>query len=93
MTAVEAGLAGFKDEIAKQHSAIEHAFEGSPGTGLRPTVQLHFTSSGLEAEVRYPVALRHAMEIDERITHAILTDSDLTHGGSPAIRLETAAAS
>ncbi len=91
MTAVEAGLADFKDEIAKQHSAIEHAFEGSPGTGLRPTVQLQFTSSGLEALVRYPVALRHAMEIDERVTHAILTDFDLTHAGSPAIRLKTAA--
>ena len=90
MTAVEAGLADFKDEIAKQHSAIEHAFEGNPGTGLRPTVQLQFTSSGLEALVRYPVALRHAMEIDERVTHAILTDFDLTHDGSPAIRLKTA---
>jgi small-conductance mechanosensitive channel len=90
MTAVEAGLADFKDEIAKQHSAIEHAFEGSPGTGLRPTVQLQFTSSGLEALVRYPVALRQAMEIDERVTHAILNDFDLTHAGSPAIRLKTA---
>ncbi len=93
MSAVEAGLADFKDEIAKQHSAIEHAFEATPGMGLRPTVQLHFTSSGLEAVVRYPVALRHAMEIDERVTHAILTDADLTHAGSPAIRLETATAS
>ena len=90
MTAVEAGLADFKDEIAKQHSAIEHAFEGSPGTSLRPTVQLQFTSSGLEALVRYPVALRQAMEIDERVTCAILTDFDLTHAGSPAILLKTA---
>jgi len=90
MTAVEAGLADFKDEIAKQHSAIEHAFEGSPGTGLRPTVQLQFTSSGLEALVRYPVALRQAMEIDERVTHAILNDFDLTHAGSLAVRLKTA---
>jgi small-conductance mechanosensitive channel len=90
MTAVEAGLADFKDEIAKQHSAIEHAFEGSPGTGLQPTVQLQFTSSGLEALVRYPVALRQAMEIDERVTHAILADFDLAHAGSPAIRLKTA---
>ena len=90
MKAVEAGLADFKDEIAKQHSAIEDAFEGSPGTGLQPTVQLQFTSSGLEALVRYPVALRQAMEIDERVTHAILTDFDLTHAGSPAIRLKTA---
>ena len=89
MKAVEAGLADFKDEIAKQHSAIEDAFEGSPGTGLQPTVQLQFTSSGLEALVRYPVALSQAMEIDERVTHAILTDFDLTHTGSPAIRLKT----
>jgi small-conductance mechanosensitive channel len=93
MAAVEGGLADFNDEIAKQHSAIQHAFEGSPGTGLRPTVQLQFTSSGLEALVRYPVALRHAMEIDERVTHAILTDFDLTHAGSPAIRLKTATVS
>jgi len=89
MKAVETGVADFKDEIAKQHSAIEEAFEGSPGTGLQPTVQLQFTSSGLEALVRYPVALRHAMAIDERVTHAILTDFDLTHTGSPAIRLKT----
>jgi hypothetical protein len=90
MKAVQAGLADFKEEIAKQHSAIEDAFEGSPGTGLQPTVQLQFTSSGLEALVRYPVALRQAMEIDERVTHAILTDFDLSHSGSPAIRLKTA---
>jgi small-conductance mechanosensitive channel len=90
MKAVEAGLADFKDEITKQHSAIEDAFEGSPGPGLQPTVQLQFTSSGLEALVRYPVALRQAMEIDERVTRAILTDFDLTHAGSPAIRLKTA---
>jgi len=90
MKAVEAGLADFKDEITKQHSAIEDAFEGSPGPGLQPTVQLQFTSSGLEALVRYPVALRQAMEIDERVTRAILTDFDLTQAGSPAIRLKTA---
>jgi small-conductance mechanosensitive channel len=89
MKAVEAGLAEFKDEIAKQHAAIEDAFEGGPGVGLQPTVQLHFTASGLEALVRYPVALRHSMEIDDRVTHAILTDIDLTHAGSPAIRLNT----
>jgi small-conductance mechanosensitive channel len=90
MSAVEAGLADFNDEIAKQHSAIENAFEGSPGTGLHPTVQLQFTSSGLEALVRYPVALRQAMEIDERVTRAILTDFDVTHAGSPALRQKSA---
>jgi len=93
MAAVEAGLADFKDEIARQHSAIEDAYDNSPGIGLRPTVQLQFTSSGLEALVRYPVALRHTSEIDERVTHAILDDFDLTHAGSPTIQLKTATAS
>ena len=91
MTAVEVGLADFKDEIAKQHSAIENAFDGSPGTGLHPTVQLQFTSSGLEALVRYPVALRQAMEIDERVTRAILTDFEVTRDGVPGLRPKTAA--
>ena len=89
MKAVEDGLVDFKDEITRQHSAMEHAFEGNPGMGLKPTVHLQLTSSGLEALVRYPVALSQAMEIDERVTRAILTDFDLTHAGSPAIRLKT----
>jgi hypothetical protein len=89
MKAVEAGVADFKDEITKQHSAIEDAFEGRPGTGLQRAVQVQFTLAGLEALVRYPVALRQAMEIDERVTRAILTDFGLTHAGSPAIRLKT----
>jgi len=90
MSAVETGLADFKDEIAKQHSAIEVAFEAGPETGLHPTVQLKFTSAGLEALVRYPVALHRAMEIDERVTRAILSDFDVSHTGNPALQLKTA---
>ena len=91
MKAVETGLADFKDEITKQHSAIEDAFEGSPGTGLQPTVQLRFTSSGVEALVRaFSVALHQAMEIDESGSRTPSSlDFDLTHAGSPAIRLKT----
>jgi small-conductance mechanosensitive channel len=90
MKAVETGLADYKEEIAKQHAALEDAFQASPGLDLQPSVQLQFTSSGLEALVRYPVALRHVMEIDERVTRAILSDFDLSHSGSPGIRLKTA---
>jgi small-conductance mechanosensitive channel len=91
LKSVEAGLADYKDEISRQHSAMEDAFsQGGLGVGLQATVQLQFTSSGLEAVVRYPVALRHAMEIDERITRAILADFDFSHSASPAFRLKTA---
>ena len=89
MNAVEAGLADFKDEIARQHTAIEGVFGGNRVSGLQPVVQLEFTSSGLEALVRYPVTLRQSSEIDDRITRAILSDPDLTHAGTPAIRLKT----
>jgi small-conductance mechanosensitive channel len=89
MKATESGLADYKDEIAKQHSALEDTFEGAPGLGLQPTVQLQFTSSGLEALVRYPVSLRHAAEIDERVTRAVMSGFDLSHSATPAIRLKT----
>ncbi len=89
MKAVETGLADYKDEIAQQHSAMETTLETAPRIGLAPSVQLQFTASGMEALVRYPVALRHAMEIDERVTRAIMNDLDLTHSGGSAIRLKT----
>jgi hypothetical protein len=37
----------------------------------RPQVQLHYSAAGVEAHVRYPVSLRHAAEIDERVTEAL----------------------
>jgi len=92
MKAVETGLADYKDEIAQQHSAMESTLEAAPGIGLQPSVQLQFTASGMEALVRYPVALRHAMEIDERVTRAIMNDLDLTQSGGSAIRLKTTTA-
>lgn len=91
MKAVEAGLAPCKDEIAKQHSAMQNNFEVIGG-GLAPTLQLQFTASGVEAKVRYPVALRHSADIDESVTHALLADLDLVHSGTPPIRLKTSPA-
>jgi small-conductance mechanosensitive channel len=92
MKAVETGLGDYKDEIARQHSVMEDTLEAAPGIGFGPSVQLQFTASGLEASVRYPVTLRHAMEIDERVTRTLLSNFDLAHSGGPAIRLKTTSA-
>ena len=91
--AVEAGLADYKDEIARQHRAIESEMISAPGDGLRPAVQIRFTSSGLEAVVRFPVDLRHAAEIDERVMRELLSHLELTHSGSANIRVRTESAS
>jgi hypothetical protein len=89
LKAVQTGLADYKEEIARQHSAMEDTFEAAAASHLEPTVQLQFTSSGLEATVRYPVALPHAMEIDERVAHALLSDPELGHSGHPSITVKT----
>jgi len=92
LKAVQTGLADYKEEIARQHSAMENTFEASAPARLEPSVQLQFTSSGLEATVRYPVALPHAMEIDERVAHALLSDPELGHSGAPSITVKTSPA-
>lgn len=91
MKAIDSGLAPYKDEIARQHSAMQHSFEVTGG-GLAPSVQLQFTAAGVDAKVRYPVALRHSVEIDESVTHALLADLDLDRSTSPTIRLKTSPA-
>jgi len=37
-----------------------------------PQIQLHFSPSGVEAAVRYPVPLQHAAEIDEQVSEGML---------------------
>ena len=39
---------------------------------VQPQVQLHFAAAGVKASVRYPVLLRHAAEIDERVSRELL---------------------
>jgi small-conductance mechanosensitive channel len=92
MKSVHAGLAEYKDEIARQHSAIEETLESAPGVGLEPTIRLRYTTAGVEALVRYPVALRHASEIDERVTIALFSDFNLGRSGGTAWPIKTTSA-
>jgi small-conductance mechanosensitive channel len=85
--AVEAGLADYQQEIARQHRAMKSALDSTPEDGLQPAVELRFTSSGLEAVVRFPVDLQHATQIDERVTRELLNDFELTRSGSGNLRL------
>src|SRR5580658_8950910 len=59
------------------------------GSTAHCATPVHFVGPGGAGALPRSVAPL-AMEIDERVTRAILTDFDLTHSGSPSIRLKTA---
>jgi hypothetical protein len=41
------------------------------GGDARPQVQLNFSAAGAEARIRYPVHLRNAAQIDERVSQSL----------------------
>jgi small-conductance mechanosensitive channel len=96
LRAVEGVLADYREELEKQNRAMQRNLFAFPEGGLKPSAHLRLTPSGLEALIRFPVDLRHAGEIDERITRELLKAVDQEPklklaGSAPAISLRTAA--
>jgi len=96
LNAVESVLADYDEELERQNRAMERNLLGVADGVLKPNVQLRLTTSGLEALVRFPVDLRHAGEIDERVTRELLKAVEQepklnVAGPAPAISLRTAA--
>lgn len=70
--AVSSVLADYRDDILRQTQEIERTASGHvSGSDAQPQVQLRFSSEGVDAIVRYPVELRHAAEIDERVSREV----------------------
>jgi small-conductance mechanosensitive channel len=95
LRAVDSVLADYHEEMERQNRAMERNLLGVPQGALKPSAHLRLTSSGLEATVRFPVDLRHASEIDERVTRELLKAVDQEPklkmaGPAPAISLRTA---
>jgi small-conductance mechanosensitive channel len=73
-------LSDYSDDMARQTREIQKTTplqDGAEGR-LQAQVQLRFSTSGVEALVRYPVQLQHAAEIDERMSRELfkeLTDA------------------
>ena len=81
----------YRQEIERQHAAIERRVDILIETP-RPEARLQFAESGLELLVRYPVEIRRAPDIDEKMTRKVLnlveTDTELkvAVSGNPKIR-------
>ena len=88
---VNAVYSGYKEEIERQHAAIERRVDIQVAAP-RPEARLQFADAGLELLVRYPVEIRKAPDIDEEMTRKVLelieTDAALkaSVAGIPKIR-------
>jgi small-conductance mechanosensitive channel len=91
VAAVNAVYSRYKDEIERQHAAIERRVDIQVAAP-RPEARLQFADAGLELLVRYPVEIRKAPDIDEEMTRKVLelieTDTALkaSVAGIPKIR-------
>ena len=92
--AVEGVLADYHDELERQNRAMERTLLSAPPNGLRPKIHLRLTPGGLEAIIFFPVDLRHAAEIDERVTRELMKAVDQEPklrlaGSAPAISVRS----
>ncbi len=62
----------YREEIVRQTKEIQRTTLASYGGDSHAQIQLHFSSTGVEALVRYPVHLKRAAEIDERVSRELL---------------------
>jgi small-conductance mechanosensitive channel len=70
--AVSAALADYREEMERQTQEIARTVISTPVGSLQPNVQLRFVATGVEAVIRYPVDLKSAAEIDERVAHEVM---------------------
>ncbi|HVB88433.1 MAG TPA: hypothetical protein VNK23_17370 [Candidatus Dormibacteraeota bacterium] len=91
--AVESVLRDYHEQIESVYHQMEKTGILIPERGLHPKLELHLTSAGIEATIRYPVDLQHANDIDARVSRELLTalerDSKLQTAEGPSIHLKT----
>jgi small-conductance mechanosensitive channel len=99
--AINKSLVGAVENVLRDyHESIEGSYHQMEKTGilisdsgLRPKLELHLASEGIDATIRYPVDLLHAADIDARVCRELFTalerDSKLQTPAGPAVHLKT----
>lgn len=70
--AVDAALGHYRDNIAMQRRLVEQNLNSVSAGELQAKVRLHYTASGIEATVRYPVELQKAADVDDHLMRELL---------------------
>ncbi len=66
LTAVDAIYAEYRPLLEKQHHSVEHLLDVHMDVP-KPYTRVRFSATGLEAVVRYPIPLRQAAQMDDRM--------------------------
>ena len=74
--AAEKALEEYRESIEKQRQNLERNLNAVSPAELRPKVRLHYTTSGIEASIRFPVELGKASEMDDQVMKEIMTALD-----------------
>ena len=74
--AITAALEGYRENIEAQRQSLETNLNTVSIAELRPKVRLHYTATGIEAAVRFPVAIDKASEMDDHVMKEILAAMD-----------------
>jgi small-conductance mechanosensitive channel len=91
MEAVNRVFADYRDEIKRQHSAMQQTLT-IPVKAPTPQSRFRFTESGLELLIRYPVPLDDVTGVDDQVTRALVQalrsepSLQLVKQGNPAIQ-------
>lgn len=70
--AIDGALEQYRDSIEAQRQSLERNLSSVSPAELRARVRLHYTASGVEATVRFPVELGKASEMDDHVMKEIL---------------------
>jgi small-conductance mechanosensitive channel len=70
--AVEAAFAEYHEKMDLQRRHMEMMLNSISSVELKPQIRLHFSSVGIEVNIRFPVEMGGASEIDERIMRELL---------------------
>jgi small-conductance mechanosensitive channel len=95
LAAAQAALEDYRTEIDRQNQEIARTIVSTPVANLEPKVLMRFSATGVEAVIRYPVDLKNAADIDERVWHELLQALErepkvqLAGSGIPEMRLST----
>jgi Mechanosensitive ion channel len=72
LTAISRVVEEYRDEFVRQANAIKESTASISVDDTLPQVQMRLVGGRMEALIRYPVSLKHATEIDERVSEAVL---------------------
>jgi small-conductance mechanosensitive channel len=76
LEAVEAALGSYRENIAAQGRMLERSLTTVSPAELKPKVRLHYTPSGIDAVIRFPVEIGKASEIDDHMMRELLAAFD-----------------